>query len=80
MLTVPSVFVIPKDYRAGMDRIRRLFGVLEGDHLTLLNGMRISTSRERERQRQTERDTETDRKRERELRCSTYSNAEPEPH
>lgn len=42
MLTVPSVYVLPKEYRSGMDRIRRLFGVLEGDHLTLLNGTRDS--------------------------------------
>jgi HrpA-like RNA helicase len=38
LLTVPSVWVSPKEFRATADKARMNFAVQEGDMLTLLNG------------------------------------------
>lgn len=38
MLTVPTVWISPKDFRATADKLRMTFAVQEGDMLTLLNG------------------------------------------
>lgn len=37
MLSVPSAFVFGHNFRSSVDRVRRLFGVHEGDHIALLN-------------------------------------------
>ncbi len=38
MLSVQMVFVYPRDVRGAVDAVRKKFAVLEGDHLTWLNG------------------------------------------
>lgn len=42
MLNVQSVFSYTTDTRNKADEARRHFAVYEGDHLTLLNGRKIS--------------------------------------
>ena len=41
MLTVPAVWLSPKEFRGTADKLRMTFAVQEGDMLTLLNGKRV---------------------------------------
>ena len=43
MLTVPSIWVTPKEFRSTADKARMGFAVTEGDMLTLLNGKYLYT-------------------------------------